>query len=319
MSSPYRYQDRKTAFNLRLEKKTARWLRYAVAFPTAHANHYPEQNTALGQYYQPRVVTPAPLVVLIHGVGDFSLTPLKLLARALAKRGIASFVLRLVFHTSRHPEVIRQRFPNLTPEEWFEGYRTSVIEVRQIADWARTRAEINPKRLALLGISLGGFISAITMGVDRRFGAGVLIVTGGNSAKISHLSRHVTIRRDYHRTEAEYRQMQRHYRAYLDEIAEKGLENVTPGRQSYFTDPMTYAHFLRGRPLLMLNARWDEAIPRESTLDFWEASGRPEISWFPASHAGIWLWYPFIRRKILNFLGSAFSPPASPSGRADVL
>lgn len=306
MINPYCYQDGKTAFNLRLERKTAKWLRYAVDFPTAHANIYPEQNTALGQYYQPLRVSPAPLAILVHGMGDLSLTPLKLLARALAKRGIASFILRLVLHSSRHPEVIRQRFPNLTSEEWLEAHRTSVIELRQIADWAKTRAEINEKQLALLGISLGGFISAIAMGLDRRFGAGVLIVTGGNTAKIAHLCRLAGIRRGYQRTEVEYQEMQLQYLNYLDEVVGRGLENVSPPNQHYLTDPLTYAHFLKGRPVLMLNARWDEAVPRESTLDFWEASGRPEISWFPASHAGIWLWYPFIRKKITNFLGSAF-------------
>ena len=306
MINPYRYQGGETAFNLHLEKKTAKWLRYAVDFPTAHSNSYPEQNTALGQYYQPLGVSPVPLVILVHGMGDLSLTPLKLLARALADRGIASFILQLVLHSSRHPEVIHQRFPNLTSEEWLEANRTSVIELRQIADWAKTRAEINEKQLALLGISLGGFISAIAMGLDHRFGAGVLIVTGGNSAKIAHLSRLAGIRRGYQRTEAEYREMQRQYLDYLDEVVERGPENVSPLNQHYLTDPLTYAHFLKGRPVLMLNARWDEAVPRESTLDFWEASGRPEISWFPASHAGIWFWYPFIRSKITKFLDSAF-------------
>jgi hypothetical protein len=68
---------------------------------------------------------------------------------------------------------------------------------------------------------------------------------------------------------------------------------------------MTFAHRLRKRPVLMLNARWDEAIPKEATLDFWEAAGKPPITWFPATHPSIWLWYPLIRAKILGFIKSA--------------
>jgi hypothetical protein len=56
----------------------------------------------------------------------------------------------------------------------------------------------------------------------------------------------------------------------------------------------------------MINALWDQAIPREATDDFWEAAGKPPITWFPATHPTIWLWYPFIRHKIVRFLQSAF-------------
>jgi hypothetical protein len=180
-------------------------------------------------------------MILIHGVGDYSLTPMPHLARALARRGIASFILQMVFHSSRQPPAIRERFPNLSPEEWLEGYRTSVIETRQIADLATTQSQIDARKLGLLGLSLGGFISAIAMGVDPRFGAGVLIVAGGNSAKITRRSRQANIRRSDRPDEAAYQDMLRRYQRYRDEVAEKGLENVTPEHLHYLTDPATFA------------------------------------------------------------------------------
>jgi hypothetical protein len=69
---------------------------------------------------------------------------------------------------------------------------------------------------------------------------------------------------------------------------------------------MTFAHRLRRRPVLMINAHWDQAIPREATIDFWKEAGKPTISWLPATHPTIWLWYPLIRGKIIRFLKSAF-------------
>lgn len=291
---------------MRLKQTTPRWLRYAVDFPTAHPTRYEENNTVRGEYFQPRHADNAPLVILLHGMGDHSVIPCNLLARTLAKRGMACFVLYFVFHSSRMPEVIKKRLPVLTPEEWFEGYRISVIDVRQVIDWAKSRAEINEEQIAVIGISFGGFISAITMGIDKRIRAGVFLIAGGNSEKISWKSRKSTMRKGYKRTEAEFNHSQNHYAQYLAEVAEKGFENVTPARKSFLTDPMTFAPYLRQRPILMINALWDEYIPREATLDFWKACGKPAISFFPTTHTTIWLWYPFISRKIARFLRSTF-------------
>jgi cephalosporin-C deacetylase-like acetyl esterase len=204
---------------------------------------------------------------------------------------------------------MRQRFPYLTSEEWFQVYQTSVIEVRQVIDWASSRKEIDKEKIAMVGISFGGFISAIAMGIDERIGAGVFIVAGGNNEKISYMGSLSTIMKDYRRTEAEYQQIQQSYWQYLAEVAKKGLGKVTPPIKSFLTDPMTFAHRLRQRPVLMINARWDEAISAEATLDFWKESGEPDIIWLPATHATIWLWYPFISRKIAGFLRATFGMP----------
>lgn len=306
MINPYQYPEGKADFKLSLDKETARWRRYAVSFASAHHNLYPEQANALGRYYQPLGEEPAPLVILIHGLGDNSIIPLKLIARALAGRGIASFTLQMVFHSSRQPPEMRRRYPNLTPEEWFEGYYTSVIEVRQIIDWAFGRPEIDNRKISLAGISLGGIISAIAMGVDRRVKAGIFIVAGGNAVKIDQFSHHAAMRYYQRPGEAEYQARLHRYHHYCEEIALKGLENVAPDHPSYLTDPLTFAPSLKGRHILMLNARRDEVIPREAALDLWEASGRPEIYWFWANHTGIWFWYPFILHKIVRFLGSTF-------------
>jgi hypothetical protein len=299
--NPYSYAKDILQPNLQLKQTTKNWLHYAVDFPTAHPLRHKKSNTVRGEYFQPRGANKAALAILLHGVGDFSIIPCKLLAKALTKKGMASFILYSVMHSSRMPKSVKKRFPHLTSKEWFESHQISVIDLRQVIDWASSRAEINAKQIAAIGISFGGFISAIAMGIDKRIKAASLIVTGGNSSKIGWEKRASDFK-----DEAEYQDIQSSYRQYLDEIAEKGLENITPPRESFLTDPMTFAHLLRQRPVLMLNARWDEAIPREATLDFWREAGKPTLSFFPATHATIWLWYPFIHRKIINFLKETF-------------
>jgi esterase/lipase len=300
--NPYNYPDFEPDFDLQLNQTTSSWLHYAVKFPVARPTRYEENNIAYGEYYQPRRGTNWPLAILVHGWGDRSVIPCKLLARDLTKKGIASFILYLVFHQKRMPDVVRERLPNLTPEEWFEGYQTSVIDIRQIIDWAGKNRDINKNNIAVIGISLGGIVSAISIGVDERIGAGVIFVAGGNYQARAWLSK-----TEPGRSEAEYIQSQNLYNQYLQEVSEKGVDKVTPLKKSYLTDPMTFTSYLRQRPLLMLNARWDERIPKQSTLDLWEACGKPEIKWYPATHSSIWLLYPFLLQQVLNFLKSTFS------------
>jgi dienelactone hydrolase len=299
--NPYNYPDFESDFDLQLNHVAGRWQRYSVKFQVARPTGYKENNVAYGEYYQPRKGSNWPLAILVHGWGDRSLIPCQMLARDLSGKGIASFVLYLVFHQRRMPEVVKKRLPNLTPEEWFEGYQTSVIDIRQIIDWADNNGDINKDHIAVIGISLGGIISAISMGVDNRIGAGVILVAGGNYQGRAWLSR-----TEPGYSEAEYAQSETLYTHYLKEVLERGVDNVQPPKRSYLTDPVTFASQLHERPVLMLNAKWDERIPKQSTIDLWNASGNPEIKWYPGTHSSIWLLYPLLLRQITNFLNSTF-------------
>jgi esterase/lipase len=236
-------------------------------------------------------------------MGARSLYPCRLIARTLAKKGIASFILYLVFHKLRASEVIQKKYPNLSAEEWFESYQVSVTDIRQVIDWSSCRPEIIKDKIALVGISFGGMISTIAMGLDTRIKAGVMIVSGGNSEKITRYS--LLLRWQYKHNEEEFRHNQHSYAQYLSEVGEKGFENVKALKTSYLTDPMTFSGIIRDRPVLMLNAFWDEMIPRVATLELWKSFGRPSLTWYPATHASIWLWYPLMGRRIYEFVESA--------------
>lgn len=311
---PYTYLSKESHFNLRLEETTPNWIHYAVDFPTAHTTLYDESNTAHGEYFVPRHRDRCPLSILLHGMGDKSLIPCRMLAQYLVERGIASFVLYLVFHSSRMPEVKKRQFWPNTINEWLEAFQVSVIDVRQVIDWVKDKAEIDEKRIAVIGMSMGGLVSAIAMGVDKRIAAGVFIVTGGNLEEITWNGKSHAARRGHSCTQAQCHDIYSHYPRYLAELAERGFENVTAAKECFLFDPMTFACSLRGRPMLMINALQDRFIPRRSTLDFWEACGKPHIIWLPASHATIYLQYPVISREITDFLQSTFGMEDMPAG-----
>ena len=84
---------------------------------------------------------------------------------------------------------------------------------------------------------------------------------------------------------------------------------VDPGFWRRFADawdstpaPDQPATMLKGRPLLMINALWDEILPQESSANFRKACGECEQVITPAWHASIWIWYPIIVHRINKFL-----------------
>jgi hypothetical protein len=68
-------------------------------------------------------------------MGDSSAIPCRMIASDLVKKGIASFIILLVFHSRRMPKALKAKMPFLSSDEWFDGCRTSVIDVRQVLGW----------------------------------------------------------------------------------------------------------------------------------------------------------------------------------------
>lgn len=303
MNNPYYYlrQNLNAVCNLKRENES--WISYSVEFPSALSMELLGNCGIKGEYYLPKNITRSPFVILVHGMGDRSVYPCRLIAHTLAKKGIASFIVFLVFHKLRDNAVIKKKYPNLSSEEWFESYQVSVTDIRQVIDWSICRPEIIQDKIAVVGISFGGMISTIAMGVEGRIKAGILVVSGGNSDKITRYS--LLMRWQYKHDEEEFRRAQKSYVQYLSEVEEKGFENVAVPKRSYLTDPMTFSVFIRNRPVLMLNALWDEMIPRVATLELWKSLGKPSLTWYPSTHASIWLWYPLMGRRIYTFIKAA--------------
>jgi dienelactone hydrolase len=304
MANPYLYVRQDNGFNFELKEETIHWSRYRVNLPSAQTAKLLEDNGIVGEYLLPKGRQRVPIAILVHGMAARSVTPCKLIANTLVKQGFACFILYLVFHDYRVRDSLRAKYPHLTSEEWFESYQISVTDIRQVIDWAENRSEIDSNKVAAIGISYGGFVSSIAMALDKRINAGILIVTGGNSIKIA--SRSLLLRLQYKYDKSEYLRNQQAYARYLKEVREKGVDNALADNTSYLTDPLTFSGYLRDRPLLMLNAHFDEIIPKAATLELWSGCGRPPIYWYPATHATIWAWYPLMSQRISRFLRGVF-------------
>jgi hypothetical protein len=64
-------------------------------------------------------------------------------------------------------------------------------------------------------------------------------------------------------------------------------------------DPVTYAHRLKGKRVMMMAGNVDEVVPPGSARALWRAAGEPPITWLDCGHysaAGFLL--PAIRRTV---------------------
>ena len=89
--NPYNYENGISEVKLSLKEDTPKLLHYEIQFRSALDTGYPENSVVKGEYYRPRVERKTPLAILVHGMGDHSVIPCKLLARSLLKQGIACF------------------------------------------------------------------------------------------------------------------------------------------------------------------------------------------------------------------------------------
>jgi len=187
---------------------------------------------------------------------------------------------------------------------WFEVNRRAIMEIRRVVDWACTREDIDYDRIGVAGISLGGMVSAIAMAVDKRIWGGIFVMIGGNLEELSWGGKggvspvgHTCTREECHAVYSQYSE-------YIRRVAEKGLENAIPAKECFLTDPLTFANYLQGRPVLMINGKDDEIVSEKSTLALWEACGRPRLVWLSGTHAGAYAQSALIRTEIVNFLNS---------------
>jgi uncharacterized protein len=121
-----------------------------------HAIHFDVQGQRLwGMLHLPvDVQKPVPAVLILHGFTGQRMEPHRLFvlfSRLLAEHGIAS--MRFDFRGSGESEGV---FDEMTPSR-------EVEDVVAAYAFLKSRAEINPTKLGLLGLSMGGMVAALSV------------------------------------------------------------------------------------------------------------------------------------------------------------
>ena len=152
-----------------------------------------------------------------------------------------------------------------------ESIRQYVIDVRRLIDWAETRHEIDSKKIGIIGGSVSAYLASLVMAADSRIIAGVLDKGGGSWQTFFAYSeewetmqtRNIILKR-FGLTQSKF-----------EEIIQTIMRPV---------DPIRWANRICPERVLLISARDDTWIPKESTRRFWEALGKPERIEYFASH-----------------------------------
>jgi dienelactone hydrolase len=263
---PARFQLSAHAFAFErrpIETCSTRFTISEVTFPSPVHTPHPNNNTVHCEYFRPVGTARCPGVVVLHILGgDFDLA--RLFSRYLADHGVAALFLKMPYYGPRRQPGVSARMVSRDIRQTVAGMTQAVLDIRQAAAWLASQEDIDPKRLGIFGISLGGITAALASSVEPRFQQVCLMLAGGDIAQVAWTSPELAPLRN----------------AW---VADGGT------KETFFAelkqvDPVSYADRLKGRKMLMINAARDEVIPKACSESLWRVCGRPEIVWLDAGH-----------------------------------
>jgi predicted esterase len=272
-----------------------------LTFPSVGENGQ-EGDLVTARYYRSREAGPRKLVIVLPIWGSEHTYPAEKMARALRRssdgdtsvltvlgeRRLVSFV-----EMSEAEDVAAFR---ATTARMAERCRATIIDIRRLIDWAESRPEIDPERIALIGFSVGAIVGADVALVDSRLAATVLVMASARPGEVvagpekrSGVAREAIMER-------------------FGWSAERYVAEVEA--QFDFLDPIHYAGGVDPRRVLMFDAAKDERMTRGARDDLWEALGRPERITLQYRHGKAFysmtpLGNNYTTRRICRFLEEA--------------
>jgi pimeloyl-ACP methyl ester carboxylesterase len=215
-------------------------------------------------------------VIAIHGfsMGWPRIDAVALLARQWFAQGLDVVLLTLPQHGARTPPSARfsgEAFAVPDVSRLSEAVRQAIYELRLVSHWLR---DSTAAPVGLLGLSLGGYLSALMAGLSDELDFVVPMVS---PVCVGDLAWRFFTR-------------SRHYR--------KGASPAfsQPQLRILFRIHSPLAHPLRlaRERVLIVAGRGDRIVPPEHPHALWEHWGRPSIHWFSGSHLA-----PFGRQRIV--------------------
>jgi dienelactone hydrolase len=264
--TPFRLESHNFEFQSRAVRSGQKYRLHRLIYPSPVTTDVAENNTVHGEYFQPAGKGPFPACVVLHILGgDFLLA--ETVASHLARNGVAALFVKMPYYGPRRGKNSPKRMISEDPRATVAGMTQAVLDIRRAAAWLADRSEVDPQRLGITGISLGGIMSALGASGEPRLKNVAIVLGGGDFA--DYLWANETERAQAFRkrwlAEGGTRES---FSQILDQI-----------------DPVTYGPLLRGRRVLMIAARNDEVIPPACATALWEAIGRePELVWIDAGH-----------------------------------
>ncbi len=166
------------------------------------------------------------------------------------------------FRRRPHPSMPSgQVFLARTTGQLARNFKQSVSDARRAFGVLAARPEVDGKRVALFGISLGAIVGSVTWSVDSRPAAGVFLMGG---ADFPGIAINGSLSGPF--------------------VRKMGLDPAALRAAWTGLDPLDYRAANAGKKPLLINVLSDSVIPRANALKLKEAFPDAEQVWLPLGH-----------------------------------
>lgn len=256
-----------------------------VRFPSAVSTPHTVNNTVHCELFVPKAANlaarvPAVLVLdILDGQGIVSRGE----AMWLAQHGVAAMTVVMPYYGPRRPSTpagIRLLTPDI--DRSIANIRQTVLDCRRAAAWLADQPFTDTDRLGLIGTSLGSFMGGLTAAAEPRIKTVCLLLGGGGLVDAMY----------EHPKAAPFTQGLK----LLGITKEQLRERIAPA------DPLTYADRLKAKRLLLIAASQDDIVPPSAMTRLWEATGKPKLIWYDATHVGSIVYFLPAMSEIITHL-----------------
>ncbi len=265
-----------------------------VSFPSPVVTPYPVNNTVTGFLFLPSTPGPYPAMLVEHEWLPVKLENEFRMCRRIAEGGMAAFLIVQPYSYNRRPlpripdvELLSADVPQMVG-----AVRQAVLDARRAFDWLSTRPDIDPQRMGVAGISLGGIFAPLIAGVDHRAKVLVTIVGGVDVSDIvfdSPITYGIQPGFRYH-----------------------GVTYDSLKRDMAPIEPANWLHGFDPRNALLFNGRYDVFISPKQAHHLSEALGGAQIVWTNTGHYGTVFAEKEIEGTGIKFLRSRFGLDTTP-------
>ncbi len=243
-----------------------------LTYPSVVSSPYAVNNTVTAYLFLPPGPGPRPAMVVLHEWNPSTTKSGFLLCRAIARAGVAALFIVEPYSLNRTPayepghggtRILSGNVPHMVG-----ALRQAVLDARRGLDYLQKRPDVDPSRMGVAGISLGGILTGVVAGVDPRIKVALTLVGGADFPKDFWDG---VLTRPYRR------QIERDgytYQTYMAAMAPIDSTNWLP--QKHF-DPNN---------ALMINGHYDTVILPDQAKLLAQNFGGTHIVWLNSGHYG---------------------------------
>lgn len=268
-----------------------------LSFASSGHNGHP-RNLVEGRYFRSKGAGRKSLVVVLPIWGTSTYPPAKISEGYARHAGQDTHVIWIYGDAPLFPW---DELSSVPTEEGFramardsaERYRSSVVDMRRLVDWAAQQPEIDSTRIAFVGFSMSALVTATLLANEPRLAGGVLMMGAARYADVFAFCRNRAGEVREHALRA--------FGWTVDEYREffKGLFDPA--------DPTRFVGRYDPNEILMIDAMFDDCMPESSRAALWEITGHPQRVTFLYRHRSAFysltpLGLNVSRRKIYRFL-----------------